>query len=190
MFMVDLPCSGVTRHAGAQLLQPPADPGLHGAQRQLELLGQFAVTLVTQIGQADNLALFVVELAQAVVQRKRLLAGIGRVHGVGRIALQRLGQFVVQLVHEVGPVAAAPAPRQMLRKASCSTSSATSRLRTMRKARPKSGDEVRSYSLLSAESSCAAMRSRSSISSRSGWGVLMRPFSGMDRVSRTCGALL
>jgi len=72
----------------------------------------------------------------------------------------------------------------MLRKASCSTSSATSRWRTMRSARPNSLDEVLSYKAFSAESSCAAMRSRRYISSLSGVRVLMRRLCGMGQKSR------
>ena len=49
--------SHVAGHASAQLLQAAPDPGFDGAQRQRQLLRQFAVAQVAQIGQADHLAL-------------------------------------------------------------------------------------------------------------------------------------
>ena len=52
--------SGEAAHAMAQLIQPSPNPGLDGAQRQAELLCQFAVAQVTQVGQTHHLTLFVV----------------------------------------------------------------------------------------------------------------------------------
>jgi len=71
------------------------------AQGQREPLGELAMAQVAQVGQADHLALLVLELPQALVQRPGLLAGQAGVQRVGCVTGERVGQRLIDLLREV-----------------------------------------------------------------------------------------
>ena len=86
----------------AQLVEAATDPGLDGAERQLQLLRKLRVTEVAQVGEAQDLALAAVQLAQALVQGPRLFAGLRGVRRTRHVRGQGFAD-AIEVLHGIGP---------------------------------------------------------------------------------------
>ena len=85
-----------------QPFQSAPHPGLHGAERLLQVVRQFGVGEAVEKREHDALALLRLQLAQAARQRRRFARGDKLLHRSRRVVLPGIDCDVVLLARDLG----------------------------------------------------------------------------------------